>query len=192
MKKSILALSIGAAVSCGAQADILISEYVEGSGYNKAIEIANTGDKAETLTGYAIHIAFNGNTFAEEATLDHITIQPSDVYVIVNKDSRISPELKALGDEENSVAGRFNGDDAVALFKDGTLVDVIGVEADRSIDLKDNTFVRFGASANATFTPSEWDEKNKDDYTGLGKHDADVLPPKPQPAQPRKNLGTAR
>ncbi len=183
MKKSILALAIGTAVSCGAQADILISEYVEGSGYNKAIEIANTGDQAETLTGYAIHTALNGTPFAEKATLDHITIQPSDVYVIVNKDSRISAELKALGDEESPNAYGFNGDDAVALFKDGALIDVIGVEADRSIDLKDNTFVRFGATANTTFTPSEWNQKNKDDFTGLGQHDATALPPKPEPAE---------
>ncbi|WP_022941576.1 hypothetical protein [Psychromonas hadalis] len=43
MKKNFLALSIGVALSLGAQAESIIPEYVEGGSYNKAIEIANTG-----------------------------------------------------------------------------------------------------------------------------------------------------
>jgi hypothetical protein len=50
MTKSILALSIGAAVLFGAQANIISSDTTESSGYNKAIEIANTDTETVPLT----------------------------------------------------------------------------------------------------------------------------------------------
>ncbi|MEZ8967946.1 hypothetical protein AB6E53_14745 [Vibrio breoganii] len=37
-----------------ASASIIISEVVEGTSYNKAIEIANVGDQAITLDGYLL------------------------------------------------------------------------------------------------------------------------------------------
>ena len=54
IKPSLLALTIASALSANANAEIILSQYVEGGSYNKAVEIANTGDAAVTLTGYEL------------------------------------------------------------------------------------------------------------------------------------------
>ena len=51
-KLSVLALSIAAALPMMASADVIISEYVEGSGYSKAVEIYKSGSTAVDLTAY--------------------------------------------------------------------------------------------------------------------------------------------
>lgn len=51
---TLLAAVVASALSAPAMADIVISQYVEGSSNNKAIEIANTGDSAVTLDGYEL------------------------------------------------------------------------------------------------------------------------------------------
>lgn len=43
--------------------DLIISEYVEGSGSNKAIEIYNGTGESVSLDDYVIRIAQNGNDF---------------------------------------------------------------------------------------------------------------------------------
>lgn len=43
--------------------DLIISEYVEGSGNNKAIEIYNGTGESVSLDDYVIRIAQNGNDF---------------------------------------------------------------------------------------------------------------------------------
>lgn len=56
-----LALVI-ASLSAPASANLIISEYVEGGGYNKAIEIYNTSSAAVSLDGYTINLYSNGKT----------------------------------------------------------------------------------------------------------------------------------
>jgi len=53
-KKQWLALAVSSALAAGAHAEIFISQYVEGGGYNKAVEIANSGDSDVTLTDYQL------------------------------------------------------------------------------------------------------------------------------------------
>lgn len=50
MRITIMALA-GLGLASAAQANILISEYVEGGGYNKAIELHNAGEVSESLDG---------------------------------------------------------------------------------------------------------------------------------------------
>jgi len=66
MNKSLLAAGIAFALSTPTQADIFISEIIEGSGFNKAVEIANTGSSAVTLTGYTIAHSTNGGVPLED------------------------------------------------------------------------------------------------------------------------------
>ena len=57
--KILLPLVLGLPVSALAD-DLFISEYIEGSSNNKAIEIYNPTDTAIDLTGYRLEIYSNG------------------------------------------------------------------------------------------------------------------------------------
>ena len=56
-----LALVI-ASLSAPASANLIISEYVEGSSNNKAIELYNTSSSDITLDGYTLGLYSIGNT----------------------------------------------------------------------------------------------------------------------------------
>lgn len=103
IKPSILALTIASALSANANAEIIISQYVEGGAYNKAVEIANTGDTAVTLTGYELAKSSNGGgTWGSTFDLSQVTIQANQVYVLAHGDAsdaiKLSPisQIKAL------------------------------------------------------------------------------------------------
>ncbi len=136
MKRLLLSLAAVASMSAlQAQCtDLIISEYIEGSGNNKAVELYNTTDQAIDLSEYAISRASNGS-FPEEVTFQPLgagTIQPYSTYVLVidkrdpngsGQEAPIDAELQAKGDKflcpdyNTNNAMYFNGDDAVVLFK---------------------------------------------------------------------------
>ncbi len=64
---AVVALALSAMTAAAQTADLLISEYVEGSGDNKAIEIYNGTGAAVDLGAdeYRLEIYFNDNDFAE-------------------------------------------------------------------------------------------------------------------------------
>ena len=104
-------------------ADLFISEYVEGSGNNKALEIFNgTGDPIE-LGNFAIERYSNGGTTAVTIPLDAVSLVPGDVFIIANPAAE--PALLALADQTSSEIN-FNGDDAVTLVRSGLVIDSIG------------------------------------------------------------------
>ena len=61
MKKSLIAIAVGAVIAPMANANIVISEVVEGSSNNKAIEVANVGSSSVQLSGYSLFIESNGS-----------------------------------------------------------------------------------------------------------------------------------
>ena len=92
----------------GNSSELLISEYVEGSSYNKAIEIANFTGTSVNLADYSVKKATNGGgvwdaTLALSGTLAH-----GNVYVIVNNSA--STELKNKALRQWSVATLLIGD----------------------------------------------------------------------------------
>ncbi|MEM1426221.1 MAG: lamin tail domain-containing protein, partial [Cyanobacteria bacterium P01_H01_bin.130] len=103
---------------------MFFSEYVEGSSFNKAVEIANFTGAAVDLTGYSLEIYFNGNTSpGATITLDGNTVADGDVFVIADDGSDGAILAEA---DLTPTTSFFNGDDAVVLRKDGDIVDVIG------------------------------------------------------------------
>ena len=106
------------AVTCGTTTDLLISEYVEGSSNNKAIEIYNGTGAAVNLgaEGYKVEIYFNGNTTAGQSIGLSGTLSEGDVYVLANP-SADATILAAADQVSGGVL--FNGDDAVVLRKGG-------------------------------------------------------------------------
>jgi len=181
MQKNFLALSIGMALSLGAQADIIISEYVEGGGYNKAIEIANTGEKAVTLTGFELAKSTNGNDeWSSNMSLDGITIEANGVYVVAN--SQASDDILAIADATSGVANH-NGNDPIALLKDGAVHDVVG-EMGGGNFAKDVTLVRRVYTPSAIYDKTMWEELSKDNIDNLGSLGEEGEVPEPVIGEP--------
>jgi uncharacterized protein len=106
-------------------AEVFFSEYVEGSNLNRALEIYNgTGVTIDLAAGnYAIDIYFNGNASVGK-TIDLTgSVADGDVYVVA--DDAADAAILAETDQTSTVPF-FNGDDAVVLRKDTTIIDVIG------------------------------------------------------------------
>ncbi len=173
--------------------DLFFSEYVEGSSNNKALEIYNgTGASVNLSTGnYTVEFYFNGSAVASR-TIDLVgTVSSGDVFVLV--DAAADAQIISLADQQGGT-GWFNGDDAVVLKKDATILDVIGqIGVDPGsqwgsglTSTQDNTLRRKGtvcagdATANDAFDPaSAWDGFAIDSFDGLGSHTASCgdLPP---------------
>ncbi|MDD3235591.1 MAG: lamin tail domain-containing protein [Candidatus Cloacimonetes bacterium] len=152
---------------------LFISEYIEGSSNNKYIEIYNGTGASVSLTGYSLK-QYNGTNTTPTYTLDLSTGSPSiasgSVYVIANSSATIyggTPDLITT-----SQVMTFNGNDAVALFNDTTLIDVIGTIGDGTDFGKDATLVRKAAVTvpSATYSASDWDSYTTDTVTYLGSH----------------------
>ena len=166
MNKTILSLSVSAMFSLNAHADILISEYIEGSAFNKAIEIANTGEQPVTLAGYELAKSANGNSdWGNRLSLAGITIAAGDVYVLAHRDANADILSKANMTDTNVI--NFNGDDPVALLLNGNVHDIIGVMGDQNF-AKDVTLIRQNLTASAVYNESDWEVKAKDNSDGLG------------------------
>lgn len=105
-------------VSCGPTNDLIISEYIEGSGLNKAIEIYNGTGRAVNLAaqGYAIDIYFNGQSSAGTTIQLSGTLPDGDVFVVA--DDGADPAILDVADQ-TSTSSFFNGDDTVVLRRGG-------------------------------------------------------------------------
>ncbi|CAL2110669.1 conserved protein of unknown function precursor containing a type A C-terminal secretion signal. Putative extracellular ribonuclease [Tenacibaculum sp. 190130A14a] len=163
----------GGSGGSGTATELLISEYVEGSSYNKAIEIANFTGASVNLADYSVKKATNGggtwsNTLALSGTLAN-----GQVYVIAHTSA--STELKNKAQLTNSSVMNFNGNDAVALFKGSSLIDVVGNPSSSANFGKDQTLQRKSSvsSPNTTYATSEWDALASNTFTGLGAHTID-------------------
>ena len=103
---------------CDPAFGIFISEYVEGSSYNKVIEIYNgTGDAVNLgAQGYAVEIYFNGSSSPGRTISLVGTLENGDVFVLAH--SSASAAILDIADQ-TSGSVLFNGDDAVLLRKGG-------------------------------------------------------------------------
>jgi len=189
-----------AGLSAPASANLIISEYVEGSGYNKAIELYNTSSSEISLGDYTLQRYSNGSsTVSTELTLSG-TLAANSTYVIVNADSRADAALIAKADLSDSVVN-FNGDDALVLMQGTTVVDSFGqrgvdpgsswseggVEtANKTLRRKDG-IVTGRVTPDASFNPSEeWAQFDQNEFTGLGSHagNGGGTEPEPDPIEP--------
>src|SRR5262245_17742013 len=98
--------------------ELFFSEYIEGSSFNKALEIYNGTGAPVTLTGtYDVFISFNGGT--STATFPLVgTVADGDVFVLANTNATTpaDPAILAQADQVTT-ASFYNGDDAVLLRK---------------------------------------------------------------------------
>ena len=176
-----------------ARAELLISEYVEGSSNNKAIEIYNPDGTEADLSAYKIQQYNNGGSAPTASFALSGKLAPGSVHVMAH-----STLASALGTRVNQTAAfSFNGDDALTLTRSGVVVDRIGQVGYQppsgfwgtaSAGTKDHTLRRKGTvktgdtNITAAFDPSvQWDAFNIDDFSDLGLYNGQgtVTPPSP-------------
>lgn len=182
----LLCLLVGMTGTAAAQtSDLFISEYVEGSGYNKALEIFNgTGDPID-LGQYSIERYSNGTTDPMVIPLDAVSLVPGDVFVITHASA--DPALLGLADQ-SSAEINFNGDDAVVLTRDGLVIDSIGqvgfdpgsawsCPSGSTVNAtlqRIASFCQGDTNADDAFDPCDsFAFLPSDDFSGLGSHSAD-------------------
>ncbi|CAM2919560.1 ExeM/NucH family extracellular endonuclease [Vibrio rarus] len=156
-------------LASSANANIIISEVIEGSSHNKAIEIANVGESAVNLDGYVLQkeTNFNGNWTADYP-LDGITLEPFETFVVGHVD--VADDLALRVDAFNSTIANFNGNDPLRLILNGEVIDLFGPSGMGGTGdfNKDITFVRCDYQANGTWNEAQWFTLLKDDWTDLG------------------------
>ena len=167
--------------SAASPTELFFSEYIEGSSFNKALEIYNGTGAAVNLAagGYNVFMSFNGGTSTFTINLSG-TVANNDVYVVAPTNANAT--ILAQADQTAGTAW-FNGDDAVVLRKGTTILDVIGqIGFDPGTEwgsgltsTADNTLWRKASvSAGDTngsdvFSPAlEWDGFATDTFVGLG------------------------
>ncbi len=144
----------------GEAADLLITEYVEGSSFNKAIEIFNGTDEAVNLAGYTLEVYFNGNSFAGTTINLSGTIAPGDVFVLAENSA--DPAILAEADQTTNDF-LWNGNDAIVLARGSDVIDTIGqIGFDPGDEwgsgftsTKDNTLRRLAGDCTADTDPND-------------------------------------
>jgi predicted extracellular nuclease len=190
MKRSTLGVIASALLLTAAPAhsSVFFSEYIEGSGNNKALEIFNGNGGILDLSagGYFVDMYFNGSTMVGSSIGLTGTVAPGDVYVLTT--SNADAAMLAVADQ-TSIVSFFNGDDAVVLRQGSTVVDVfgqIGVDPGASWgppSTMDNTLVRldtvFAGDTNGfdPFNPAlQWRGFGQDYFAELGSPTLAAIP----------------
>ncbi|HAT04479.1 MAG TPA: nuclease [Aeromonas salmonicida] len=182
-RHSLVALAVGLALSGQVQAQLLISEYLEGSSNNKAVELSNLGATPVDLSQYRLALYANGKPLTDAPTNSLAlqgTLAPGASLVLANPSANAEILAKANQTSGNLV---FNGDDALVLYRGSEIVDSfgqVGVDpgaawVSGSISTLDMTLRRKATvttgrtDAAGPFYPAlEYVAAAKDDASGLG------------------------
>ncbi len=152
--------------------ELFISEYIEGSSYNKAIEIANFTGSTVDLSVYSLKRNSNGGTTWSTALNLSGQLVDGDVFVVAN--SSASTAISNVADlSSGAEAMTFNGNDPVGLFKNNVLIDIIGNFNGGSANFAANVTLRRIATItnpSTTYNTAEWTSFTKDTFDGLGTH----------------------
>lgn len=182
-RHSLVALAVGLALSGQVQAQLLISEYLEGSSNNKAVELSNLGATPVDLSQYRLALYANGKPLTDAPTNSLAlqgTLAPGASLVLANPSANAEILAKANQTSGNLV---FNGDDALVLYRGSEIVDSfgqVGVDpgtawVSGSVSTLDMTLRRKATvnqgrtDAAGPFNPAlEYVAAAKDDASGLG------------------------
>ncbi|MFG6114765.1 5'-nucleotidase C-terminal domain-containing protein [Halobacillus sp. MO56] len=161
--------------------DLIISEYVEGSSYNKAVELYNGTSSEIDLSEYTLELYSNGDTDSNNTYELSGTLKAGDVYVVSH--SQAGEQAQAVTDVNSGVVN-FNGDDVVLLKKQGNVVDSIGQLGSTDDFGKDVTLVRSAEvttgdtdASDAFVVNDEWDSYPKDTFEYLGSYEMPEVEP---------------
>ncbi|MFV8326404.1 T9SS type A sorting domain-containing protein [Flavobacterium sp. ZS1P14] len=167
-------LNVTTAAAGGSTAtDLLFSEYIEGSSNNKALEISNATGTAISLSVYVVKKQTNGaGSWSTGLSLTG-TLNNGSKFTIVN--SLMASNCYPISSANLSTSAAemaFNGNDAVGLFKNGVLIDIIGTFNGGTANFSaDETIRRKSTVTSPTITfnkTTQWDSFASDTCNNLG------------------------
>lgn len=177
---SFVVLSALVASSASAQTSLFFSEYIEGTSFNKCLEIFNNTGASVDLTLVTLELYSNGAASPTFSTALSGTLISGDVVVVCNPNITDPSPADILAGTVN-----HNGDDAFVMYYDGVIVDSIGqvgVDPGSAWGAAPTTTVnatlrRKGDVCLGDIDPSnaydpsiEWDGFPVDTLDGLGQH----------------------
>ncbi|KIQ24904.1 endonuclease I [Flavobacterium sp. MEB061] len=167
-----IAVTTNSSGTGGTATDLLFSEYIEGSGNNKALEIANNTGSSVSLSAYTIKKQTNGAGSWSTGLALSGTLTTGSKFVIVN--SSISSTCYSTSAANISTSGTelmFNGNDAVGLFKNGVLIDIIGTFSGGTANFAIDVTLRRKSTVTSPSTTfnlsSQWDSYATDTCNNL-------------------------
>ena len=153
--------------------NLMITEYVSGIRYGqpqRAIEIYNGTGMSVNLAGYCLKFETNGaGGYTDSLPLQGF-LMPYSCYVAANSASEDGKLLYA--DLLDSEKLRFDGNDAVALFYNGVLIDEVGVSGSSDNWGRDQVLRRKTSvtSPSTTYNVEEWLSFNCELTGDFGNH----------------------
>ncbi|WP_231480030.1 cell wall-binding repeat-containing protein [Rossellomorea vietnamensis] len=168
--------------------DLIISEYIEGSSYNKAIELYNGTGEPIDLSNYSLELHTNGvETTDKTMTLSGV-LNAGETFVLAHKQA--VQDILDQADILDSNVINFNGNDPITSKKNGTVIDSIGQVGSDADFAKDVSIVRHDAVktgdtdvTDAFDLSAEWTDQGKDVFSDLGTHLSDDPAPDPTPIE---------
>ncbi len=153
--------------------DLLFSEYIEGSSNNKALEISNATGSAVNLSIYSIKKQTNGAGAWSTGLALTGTLNNGAKFTIVNSLTALSCYSTSSANLSTSAAEMaFNGNDAVGLFKNGVLIDIIGTFNGGTANFAADVTLRRKSTVTSPTTTfniaTQWDSYTIDTCNNLG------------------------
>ena len=174
----VLILQCGTAGLCD---DLIISEYVEGTSNNKALEVHNPTPFDVDLTPYVMEVYNNGSEVPIQS-LDLEGILPAGAVTVLG-----NPQASAAIVNQSQVLSTvtwFNGNDPIVLRRDGEIIDMMGIIGEDPLGawsvgegaMAEYTLVRKPdvgqGSTNWNEGQNQWDVYPQDTFDFLGQHTA--------------------
>ena len=189
--------------------ELFFSEYVEGSSNNKAVEIYNPTNAPIDLSSYSIERYSNGSDAVSDEMDLSGTLNAGETWIVTNSDTNSTNEFGYIMVELYNMADQWapvypsplymNGNDAMTLSKNGSIIDIIGKIGEDPGDAwtddatagftdanggawwtKNHTLVRKASvKSGVTTSPilfnpaAEWDSLSINTWTNLGTHECD-------------------
>jgi len=148
--------------------NLFISEYVEGSGLNKIIEVANFTGSSIDLNDFKISVYVNGSNSSSQSYVftPGTILSNGAVYVIAH------PSSSYTGTINDTFGWSFNGNDVVELQTNTNIsIDIIGNIGDPTDFAKDITMrKKSGTGPSIIYNSSDYDLFPIDTFSGLGSH----------------------
>ncbi len=155
---------------------LVISEYVEGSSFNKAIEIYNGTGAPVSLSGLEFRLYSNANTSPNATyTFPAIDLADGDVFVVTHPDFNDDEGFTLGGDVDAvSLAVNFNGNDAFEIVDaGGNVIDSFkqagaAINNAANVTLRRNEFTRDTDITDPYDITAQWDVFGQNDVSDLG------------------------
>ncbi len=145
---------------------LIFTVYVEGSSFNKALVVKNIRNQAVDLSGYKICKDPNGKGEWSKGIRLFGSLAAGASYVIVNEKSTASQLIAKASLTSKQQEMDFNGDDAIGLFYNNELVDLIGYFKEKEKFAENKTLVRKKNVQRGTtqYDYKQWLQKGKDEF----------------------------